>query len=99
MFSNYINTLRRLRNHCAHGKVLFDMKFPQAICNSEKLKLGDRKSNLSGGYMVLKFMLGAVSEHRKDDLSASMKEIISKIDSQTVIDVIRECSGVGDDLL
>ena len=30
-FANYINTVRKLRNNCAHEKVLFDMTLPQAI--------------------------------------------------------------------
>lgn len=97
-FRNHINTLRRLRNFCAHGKVLFDMSFPQAICDTKDLKLGSRKTMLSGGYMVLKYMLGKVSSNREHDLSDSMKSILSRIDSP-VLDVIKNCSGLEDDLL
>ena len=32
-FSNYINTIRKLRNYCAHGKVLFDLNLNEAIGN------------------------------------------------------------------
>ena len=97
-FSNYINTIRRLRNHCAHGKVLFDMKFQQAI-SSKEVKPGDGKTKLSGAYMVLKYMLGAVSVRRKNDLSGAMRAIFSGIDSKEVRDVIEKCSGLNDKLL
>lgn len=32
-FSNHMNTIRRLRNFCVHGKVLYDTNHPVAITN------------------------------------------------------------------
>lgn len=48
--------------------------------------------------MVLKYMLGKVSTNREQDLSNSMKDILSKIDTP-VLDVIKSCSGLEDSLL
>ena len=98
-FSNQINAIRILRNHCAHGKVLFDMKFPQAIKNSNKVKLKDKKNKLSGGYIVLKYMLGVVSTNRQKELSDAMRNVLSSIDSQPVLDVIKQCSGLEESIL
>ena len=92
--SHYINIVRQLRNYCAHGKVLFDISFPKAICDSKELKLGARKTMLSGGYMVLRYMLGKISTPRERELSCSMRKIFSKISSQEVLDVIENCSGL-----
>ena len=41
-FANYINTVRKLRNNCAHEKVLFDMTLPQAIGDGPCGNLGWR---------------------------------------------------------
>lgn len=98
-FSNYINTLRFLRNQCAHGKVLFDLHLPQAIRDSKWVKPGEGKTKLSGAYMVLKYMLGFVSTNRRDELSKTMKNIFSSIDLPEVRDVIEKSSGLNDKLL
>ena len=98
-FSNYINTILKLRNQCAHGKVLFDMHLPQPIRDSKWLKPGERKTKLSGAYMVLNYMLGVVSANRRDDLTKEMKAIFSGIKLPEVRDVIENCSGLNDKLL
>lgn len=38
-FSNYMHTVRRLRNYCAHGKVLFDLALPVAISAGPLMKM------------------------------------------------------------
>ena len=49
-FANYMNTIRRLRNSCAHGKVLYDMNLTEAISNGPLGYLGNQKTMLSGAY-------------------------------------------------
>ena len=46
-FSNYINTVRKLRNYCAHGKVLFDLNLNEAIGNGPLGNLGNRKNSVT----------------------------------------------------
>lgn len=92
-FSNYLNTIRRLRNHCAHGKVLFDISLPAAICNGPAGNLGNRKTMLSGAYYVLKYMLGNVSENRQDDLVKDVKDAYNRIQLPIVEQVICDNSG------
>ena len=56
VFANYINTVRKLRNNCAHEKVLFDMTLPQAIGDGPCGNLDNRRTMLFGAYKVFKYV-------------------------------------------
>lgn len=92
-FSNYINTIRRLRNYCAHGKVLFDMNLPEAISNGPVGNLSTRKTMLFGAYQVFKYVLGRVSPNRANDMASELKAFFEKTEFQIVKDVIYNNSG------
>lgn len=96
-FSNYINTIRRLRNSCAHGKVLFDMKLPEAISNGPAGNLSTRKNILSGAYQVFKYILGKVSHNRVNDMVCDLKHIFEKVGYPCVMEVICNNSGLRED--
>ena len=92
-FSNYMNTIRRLRNFCAHGKVLYDTNLPVAISNGPAGDLGSRKTMLSGAYYVLKYILGIISKNRRDDLVEGMKKAFKEIEYEVVRNIICDNSG------
>lgn len=92
-FSNYINTIRRLRNYCAHGKVLFDMNLPEAISNGPVGDLSARKTMLFGAYQVFKYILGRVSPNRVNDMISELKLSFEKTEFQIVKDIICNNSG------
>ena len=66
-FLSYIDTVRKLRNYCAHGKVLFDKNLPEAISNGPLGYLGNSKTQLFGAYRVLEYLLGQVSQNREQE--------------------------------
>lgn len=92
-FSNYLNTIRRLRNCCAHGKVLFDLKLPVAISKGPLGYLGNRKTMLSGAYEVLSFLLGKVSENRKKEMDEDLIKAFKKVNSSKIEQIIINTSG------
>ena len=92
-FSSYINTVRRLRNACAHGKVLFDMNLPEAIANGPLGYLGNRKTMLSGAYMVFKYLLGKVSQNRADEMKSGLIAAFDRVTDKVVKDIIIDNSG------
>lgn len=92
-FSNYMNTIRRLRNFCAHGKVLYDTNLPVAISNGPAGDLGSRKTMLSGAYYVLKYILGCVSSNRQRNLVEDMHKAFDNIDDEVVKKIICDNSG------
>lgn len=92
-FSNYMNTIRRLRNFCTHGKVLYDTNLPVAISNGPAGDLGSRKTMLSGAYYILKYILGKVSTNRQHDLLDDMRRAFDNVEFEIVKKIICDNSG------
>jgi len=93
---NYMDAIRRLRNSCAHGKVIFDYKVPGALTNSKPIKLNpSQTTSLSGTYEVLKYLLGKVSTNRVAELREDMKKAFGMIENKDVMKIITENSGIG----
>lgn len=93
-FSNYINTVRKLRNYCAHGKVLFDVHLDVAISSGPLGYLGDDKTKLSGMYFVFKYLLENVSVNRTKEMQSDLKEAFGKIPYAEVNEIIVNNSGL-----
>lgn len=85
-FSSYINTVRRLRNACAHGKVLYDSSGPLG-------DLKNRKTMVSGAYMVFKYLLGQVSKNRVDEMKSGLISAFDRVTDKVVRDIIINNSG------
>lgn len=92
-FSNYINTVRKLRNYCAHGKVLFDLNLNEAIGNGPLGNLENRKVMLSGMYMVFKYFLNKISTNRVKEMQADLLRAFDRIPYQIVKTIIFNNSG------
>ena len=76
-FESYMHTIRQVRNACAHGLLLYDMKL------TRRIKRGPAKTNVleSGNFIgalrVVKYMVGQISEKRAMDMGS---EILTKYD-------------------
>ncbi len=92
-FSNYINTIRKLRNYCAHGKVLFDLNLDEAIGNGPLGYLGNRKVMLSGMYMVFKYFLNKISTNRVKEMQADVLRAFDRIPYPIVKTIVFNNSG------
>lgn len=93
-FSNYINTIRRLRNACAHGKVLYDMNLPEAVSDGPLGNLGARKTMLSGAYMAFKYILNCISTKNAKSMSEDIKCAFKEVKSEKVKQIILNNSGL-----
>ncbi len=92
-FLSYIDTVRKLRNYCAHGKVLYDKNLPEAISNGPLGYLGNSKTQLFGAYKVLEYLLGQVSENRAQDMRKEVKALFDNMPDDAVKSIILENSG------
>jgi abortive infection bacteriophage resistance protein len=93
--SDYMDAIRRLRNSCAHGKVIFDYKVPGALTNSAPVKLNpSQTTNLSGTYEVFKYLLGRVSSNRVADLKNDLKRAFDRIENEEVLKIIVQNTGI-----
>jgi len=92
-FLSYIDTIRKLRNFCAHGKVLFDKNLPEAISNGPLGYLGNSKTQLFGAYQVLEYILGQVSQNRVQDMRSEVKGLFDNMPDDIVKSIILQNSG------
>lgn len=98
-FQDYINTVRRLRNSSAHGKVLYNQNLPQAIGNGPLGNLRNRKTNLAGAYMVLKYFLNIISRNRVTEMRAEIINAFDRVSYAVVKDIIVNNSGLSSDIV
>ena len=94
-FSNYMDAIRRLRNSCAHGKMIFDYKVPGALTNAAPIKLNPSQiTNLSGTYQVFKYLLGRVSKNRVIEMRDKLKEAFDNVQDEYVMNIITQNTGM-----
>ena len=79
VFENYMDAIRVVRNKCAHGATLFDLKLFQSIKNGPAGRYSSGNANsLSRAIEVLFYLIGAISINRQNDLLSSLNEISNK---------------------
>ena len=76
VFENYMETIRVVRNKCAHGSTLFDLSLCQSIKNGPagRFTIG-KAQGLPAAINVILYMIGTISNNRKNDLLSSLAEI------------------------
>jgi abortive infection bacteriophage resistance protein len=80
-FENYMETIRVIRNTCAHGGVLFDISLAKAIKDGPAGVLNEKsRQNLDGAIKVIRYMVDKVSMNRANDMN---DEICKLFDENT----------------
>ena len=74
-FESYMHTIRQVRNACAHGLLLYDLKLPQGIRRGPAANAPSERYNLVGALRVIKYVMGQVSSNRASELSESIKSL------------------------
>ena len=76
IFENYMETIRVIRNKCAHGSPLFDLSLCKSIKNGPagRFPVGEAQQ-LSAAIDVILYMIGTISQNRKNDLLTGLAEI------------------------
>lgn len=97
IFINYLNTLCTLRNICAHGSVIYDLKLNQSIKSGPALTISqdNERNNLYGAIKIIEFILNTISINRKNDFVAELEAIKEKYMKKKILnDIIENCSGL-----
>ena len=97
VFENYIKTVRTLRNTCAHGGILFDMRLPQSIKNGPAghfLRLSS--NNLSSSLKVVEFFIGTISANRLSEMRSLVYDALSILYSRnpSLEETLKKTAGV-----
>lgn len=74
-FENYLHTIRQVRNLCAHGLLLYDMRLPRRINRGPARQTPQESGNIIGTLRVIKYIIRQVSSNRAAELSESIKSL------------------------
>ena len=79
IMENYMETIRVIRNICAHGSHLYDIFLIHRIKNGPAGKLNCSESNTLPAVLdVILYMIGIISSNRKNDFFAEIKAASTK---------------------
>lgn len=94
IFTSYFNAIRYLRNQCAHGDVLFDMKLATPLKSGPAGKFNSfTNSNIIGAIEVVKYFLKQISTHRHDDFCNQLDDLLDGVDNYTVAEILNDIAG------
>lgn len=74
-FESYMHTIRQVRNACAHGLLLYDLRLPQAIRRGPAAYNSAERNNIIGAIRVINYIVGTISANRADDMSKQIKSL------------------------
>lgn len=94
VFYNYIETIRVLRNKCAHGGCIYRLDFPKGIKRLPAGISADCRHNIKGGIDVVKYMLGCISKNREADLENDIHNLFMAIQTLEAKRVIVQTSRI-----
>lgn len=94
VFINYIETIRVIRNTCAHGGCIYNLSLAKAIKSSNQVPIGgNKRHNISGIVDVIRYMVGTISINRRKDLDKEIEELLQTKRSKNTNDIIKNCTG------
>ncbi len=92
VFINYLETIRVIRNKCAHGSCIYNLELSKGI---RALPAGigayDRH-NINGTFSVIKYMLGRISQSRKAELEDNLKALLRNHRMAATNKIIETCT-------
>lgn len=96
-FDNYLTSVRRVRNRCAHAGILFDYAATEALTTQGPVNLSavPDRTNLRGAIEVIKYLTGIVSANRLADLERELQQLIDNCkDDDALYTAIQIASGL-----
>ena len=97
-FKSYLSTIREVRNACAHGGVLYDLKLSSGIrtgaaCSSF---VPGSSQSFNGALRVIDFMLRQISANRAHDMWNELYRICRRLYRKvpSIKPIIEQCTGI-----
>lgn len=94
VFINYMETIRVIRNSCAHGSCIYNISLAKAVRSSRHVPITeDTRHNIRGVISVVRYILGIVSANRQNDMNMEISDLLNKPRSQFASQIIQQCTG------
>lgn len=85
-FINLMETIVYIRNTCAHGGVLFDLKLPKGISAIPGIAFNNNnRHSLDSSIKVILYILEQISNDRKNEMQEKIKETFDKHSENEVL--------------
>lgn len=78
-FENYMHTIRQVRNACAHGKYIFDLKLPYGIRKGPAANAPKDRYNIIGAISVIKYIMDKISTNRANEMGIQVKQLYENL--------------------
>ena len=94
IFINYIETIRIIRNACAHGSCLYNLSLAKAIKSGPAGAVtGNKRHNICGIINVISYIIGKISVNRQRDMLGLLDELLAKDRGSKTNAIIFQCTG------
>lgn len=94
VFINYIETIRIIRNSCAHGSCLYNLSLAKAIKSGPAgPAIGDQRHNICGAINVISYIVGKISQNRQRDMKEAIDKLLNKERGERTTRIILDCTG------
>ncbi len=96
IFNTYLSTINTIRNHCAHGNILYDISLPTSIRKGPAGAMSSSDyQNLHGAIRVIYYLIGHVSRNRQNDLKKELTDLFEKYkEVPEVYAIIQKATGI-----
>lgn len=91
-FNNYLETIRIIRNKCAHGACLYNLTLVYGVKLNPAGIPSQSRQFISGATAVIAYMLNGVSCNRADEFKQQIKNLLKEERSKSTQDVIEKCA-------
>ncbi len=92
-FPNYIEMIRQMRNDCAHGHSLFDLKLYKSLRSGKFKKVlkgdqGELWSNLNGVFLVIQYFLFYLPGNKGVQFAKDVKRLMNVHRKEDIMDIV-----------
>ncbi len=94
IFINYLETIRVIRNKCAHGNCLYNISLTKGIKCKPANILPENRHNIMGIINVIQYFLGQISSSRLSEFNNDIKKLLQTERSTITTLIIDSCTKI-----
>lgn len=92
VFINYLETIRIIRNKCAHGNCIYNIETAKGIITKPANIPENSRHNINGIISVIKYLLNKISINRKNELAQNIENLMNINRENITNEIIRNCT-------
>ena len=94
VFINYLETIRVIRNKCAHGNCIYNTEVAKGIVTKPANIPEDCRHNINGVICVIRYLLGKISDSRRKELEGAILDLMNCERDRNTNDIIKNCTKI-----